>query len=135
MKKEKFSLEQKQELLQNSNIIKVNDRSVEYSPEFKIYAVERQKLGVSPKAIFSEKNIPEWLNKFEYARYCIKRWKKIIKRDGKSNFKFNKRGYNNSYTIKNKPLSEMNSEELMARIAYLEVENDFLKKLKALETI
>ena len=32
-----------------------------------------------------------------------------------------------------KKLKEMSIEELKARVAYLEAENDFLKKLKALE--
>jgi hypothetical protein len=31
------------------------------------------------------------------------------------------------------PISDMNQDELLARLAYLEAENDFLKKFHALE--
>ena len=33
----------------------------------------------------------------------------------------------------NKPISEMSLEELRRRVAYLELENEFLKKLEPLE--
>jgi len=35
--------------------------------------------------------------------------------------------------MQHKDINEMSEEELKARVAYLEVENEFLKKLKALE--
>ena len=133
MKRTKFSLEQRQELLQNANIVKVNDNSIEYSREFKIYAIKQQKLGVPSRLIFLEKGIPDWLNRSEYAKYCIKRWKKIVERDGELSFKVEKEGGDN--IVGSKSLSDMNQKELLTKIAYLEAENDFLKKLKALETV
>ena len=60
---------------------------------------------------------------FKYFHHVIKRWKKSNLQDGI------KKGRPSKVA---KKLKEMSIEELKARVAYLEAENDFLKKLKAL---
>ena len=132
-----FTSEQKQELLQNKNIAEVNENNVRFTSEFKIYAIDRHKLGVSSRFIFMQKGIPDWLNKKGYAKKCISRWKMInLKNKGLG---FEKKSGLQSKEFagnhKQKPLSEMTLEELMAKITYLEAENDFLKKVKASENL
>ena len=136
-KRMQFNTEQKKELLKNKNIAKVNENNVKFTSEFKIYAIKQHKLGASSRFIFSEKNIPNWLNKKEYAKKCINRWEKINIRDKGLGFKKESGLQNKGFagSGKTKPLSDMTLKELMAKIAYLEVENDFLKKAKALETL
>lgn len=128
MKEYHFTEEQRTELLQNKNIEKVCKSSVFFTADFKIHAIKRHELGDTARIIFKEAKIPDWLNKKDYARYCIKFWRKVYEKNPSSAFKKIK-------VKKNKTLSEMNLEELMTKVAYLEEENEFLKKLKALESL
>ena len=82
-----FNSEHKKELLQNKSIDAVNKNNVRFTSEFKFYAIKQHKLGVSSRFIFSEKGIPNWLNKKGYAKKCIHRWKKINIRDKGLGFK------------------------------------------------
>lgn len=133
-KRVKFSLKQKEELLQNTNIVKVNDNNIMFSLEFKIYAIKQKKLGIPSRYIFAEAGIPDWLNKREYAKHCLRRWKIANKRDKELSSEKENRGFGIEIK-KTKPLPKMSEKELITKIAYLEAENDFLKKLKALETV
>ena len=128
MKKCCFTEEQRIELLQNKNIEKICNSSVFFTADFKIHAIKRHELGDVARIIFKEAKIPDWLNKKDYARYCIKFWRRVYRSDPTSAFRKIK-------VKKNKTLSEMNLEELMTKVAYLEEENEFLKKLNALETL
>ena len=127
MKHHIFTLVERAELENNPNISKILNSNVEYTEEFKQKALyEHETLGKTAKQIFSEAGIPDWLNAGKYAKDCIKRWKKQKKEN-----KAIKRG-RPSIEI-NKPLNEMSIEELRKRITYLELENEFLKKLEPLE--
>lgn len=87
---------------------------------------EHEEQGKSAKQIFQEAGIPDWLNCGEYAKQCLGRWKHQQKHP-----KSNKRG--KPKVDINKPINEMSLEELRKRIVYLELENEFLKKLEPLE--
>lgn len=127
MKRHIFSLEEREELLKNPNISAVHNSNVEYTQAFKQKALyEHKELGKIANQIFKEAGIPNWLNRAGYAKSCIKRWKnqqkhpKIINR-GRPKVEMNK------------PLSEMNQQELIREIQLLRLENEFLKKLEPLE--
>jgi hypothetical protein len=122
-----FTLQEKQELSNNKHIIKVWSSNVEFSVEFKETGVyEHYELGKICKQIFFEADIPDWLTVGDYAKDNIKRWRKQLASKEQP-----KRGRS---LQKHLPASEMGFSELQARIAYLEAENEFLKKLEALET-
>lgn len=128
MRRLNFTIKQKQELSKNKYICKVNNFTVVFSEEFKFYAISQHKLWHVAELIFKEAGIPDWLNKKCYAKDCLRRWKKVYEKKKSFSKKVLK-------APDSKSLSKMDKKELTARVAYLEAENDFLKKLKALETI
>jgi len=133
MKKLPFTTEQKKELSQNKYIQKTINCNIVFTPEFKLYAIRQQKLGCVSRLIFKEAGIPDWINNIEYARSCLKRWSNIYKK--KQSFALRKEIKKTSKRNKSKSLSQMSNSELKAKISYLEEENNFLKKLKALEIL
>ena len=92
-----------------------------FTEQFKQSAISKSEHGISAKQIFKDAGID--VNKYapKYFQQLVKQWKRA------------KRKGNQSKRFKHKDINEMSLEELKARVAYLEVENDFLKKLKALE--
>ena len=127
MKQHIFTLAEREELESNPNISKVHNSNVEYTEKFKQKVLyEHENLGKTAKQIFSEAGIPDWFNCGKYAGKCLDRWKYQQRHP-----KTNKRGRPSIET--NKPLNEMSIEELRKRITYLELENEFLKKLEPLE--
>ena len=127
MKHHIFTQKERLELESNPNISKVLNSNVEYTEEFKQRVLrEHKELSKSAKQIFAEADIPDWLNQGEYAKSCLKRWKYRQRYP-----KVNKQG--RAKINIEKPINEMNLEELRQRVAYLELENEFLKKLEPLE--
>jgi transposase len=125
--RETFTTFEREELLSNQYILKVSDSQIEFSKDFKGLAVyEHYEQGKTCKQVLKDAGIPDWLNEGDYAKDAIKRWSKQLKR--KTPFKKRGRPPKSS-----KPAIEMDLRELQARIAYLEAENEFLKKLEALE--
>ena len=122
-----FTIEERKELESNPNISKVCNSNVEYTDKFKERVFnERKEFGKSAKQIFEEAGIPDWLNRGKYAQRTLRRWVYQQRHP-----KTNKRG-RPAIDI-NKPINEMSLEELRQRVAYLELENEFLKKLEPLE--
>ena len=127
MKRRIFTEAERLELENNPNILKVLNSNVEFSEEFKQKALfEQKELGKSAKQIFAEAGIPDWLNTGDYAKDNIKRWRRMLKRKDTP-----KRG--RPAIDMDKPISEMSLDELCQRVVYLELENEFLKKLEPLE--
>jgi len=135
MKRKRFTDQEKQEILKNPNVLKVGDCGVTYNPEFKIKAIDKYQEGKSPSMIFIESDFNlDVLGKKQPER-CLKRWRKTYKEKGKYGLLQETRGSDKAGgRPRKKPLSvEEEIKQLKARNAYLEAENDFLKKLKALE--
>lgn len=127
MKHHIFTMEERKELEENANILRVLNSNVEYTEEFRQKVLyEHKETGKTAKQIFSEAGIPDWLNNNGYAKSCIKRWKKQ-----KVQNKPNKRG--RPKVAVNKTLQEMSNQELIKEIQLLRLENEFLKKLEPLE--
>lgn len=127
MKHHTFTAEERSELESNPHIRKVCNSNVEYTEEFRQKVLkEHDEQGKSAKQIFTEAGIPDWLNQGKYARLCLKRWKYQQRHP-----KTTKRGRPKADI--EKPINEMSLEELRKRVVYLELENEFLKKLEPLE--
>ena len=129
-----FSSEQIAELEKNKNVFKCSAKSITYSNEFKLLAVKRYyEEGVSPKIIFSEAGFDiSWLGKKPKAN--LRHWRQKYNTSGKDYlFKEGRGGPGR----RKKELMYRNSDEkieyLETKIAYLEVENDFLAKLRGLK--
>jgi transposase len=135
MKRKKFTDQEKQELLKNPNVLKIGDSAITYNPSFKIKAIEAYQEGKSLSQIFIEAGFNLNLIGRRQPEYCIRRWRNIFKNKGKEGLLSEARGSAKAGgRPRIKPLSiEEEIKQLKARNAYLEAENDFLKKLKGLE--
>ena len=127
----KLSDAEKKRLLSNKFVEKITNSHVVFTVQFKILAVEKNLKGFSPSDIFNQANIP--LNFFEddLPKKSISRWKKVYLKDGPEGFSKEKRGRKASGRPK-KAYDPNDYQSVLDRLAYLEMENDFLKKLHAL---
>lgn len=135
MTRKRFTDQEKQELLKNPNILKIGDCSITYNPDFRIQAVKAYKDGKSPMQVFIEAGFDLKLLGKKQPEYCLKRWRKIFNKSGINGLLSEARGTGKGGgRPKTKPLSlEEEVKQLKAKNALLEAENEFLKKLKALE--
>jgi transposase-like protein len=135
MKQGKFTDQQREILLQNTNILKVGDSQVTYSPKFKLKAIKEYNGGKSPIQIFTDAGINIEILGRKIPKRCIGSWKKIVKTHGEAGLLKGQRG--KSPKGCRPQIKELTLEEkikiLEAKNAYLEAENDFLKKLKTLK--
>lgn len=123
MKHREYTEAERTELEHNPHISEVKGNIIRYKQEFKEQAIyEQTKLGKSARQIFREAGIPDWLNCGKYAQELLKAWKhQDLSKPGRRRIDLTK------------PVEEMSIEELRKKIAYLELENEFLKKLEPLE--
>lgn len=129
MKRKKFTDKEKTTLLKNIHILKVGDGSVTYSFEFKLNAVKEYLKGKSPLDIYVEAGIDIDIIGKKVPSKNIFRWKTFYQEKGENSLIKDLRGVGKGRPRKN-PLTIKEAE---ARIAYLEAENEFLKKLDLLE--
>lgn len=121
-----FTPKDRKDLENNPNVLKVTTSNVAYTPKFKAEALKLQQQGQSPNQIFRDAGFDLSLFGDDYARKCIRRWEKMSNSEG--GLKKERRG--SKATGRPKGLKFKSAEE---EIAYLRAENDFLKKLHALE--
>lgn len=118
----------------NSSVSNFGEKQISFTAEFKKSAVKSYKQGKSPREIFMEAGLDPKLFPEEYCSKSIARWRKNQDKHGAHAFSQEHRGKSSTGRpkgpIKNK--KPMSIEQMEARLAYLEAENDFLKKLHAL---
>jgi len=118
---------QRRRLLENPNVEKLTEKSVNFTSKFKIQAVKKYLKGHNPDDIFKEAHIPIQFFKDEYSRYCIKRWTKKYQEQGASSLKEDKRGVGSTGRPKEENLEELSYDELLAII---EIQKGVIKELK-----
>jgi hypothetical protein len=129
-----FNEFQRKQLENNPNVNHVSDRSISYKPEFKIAAIKENKNGKGPTDIFIEYGFDLDIIGSKKPQQCLKRWRKTYEKYGEEGFKIELRGKGSSGRPSSKDLTvEEKLKKAEARIAFLEIENDFLKKLEELE--
>lgn len=134
MSKNIYNEFQIKELEKNPNILSASDRSISYSPEFKIKAVTEYKCGKTPLQIFIEHGFDLEMIGKKQPKHCLKRWRDTFEKYGEEGFLTERRGKGSSGRPSSKDLSvEEKLRKAEARIKFLEAENDFLKKLEELE--
>lgn len=130
-----FSSEEIKELLKNKNIAKCSSKSITFSPSFKLSAVKRYyDEGCSSNAIFKDAGFDLGIIGKDKAKNCLKRWRKIYHAKGKKGLMSEARGGPG----RRRPKTRLKSDQekikyLEAKVAYLDVENDFLAKLRGLK--
>ncbi|MGE4266999.1 MAG: HTH domain-containing protein [Deferribacterales bacterium] len=125
MRQREFTPDERQSLESNPNVLKVGNSNITYTADFRQHALNCYYDGEPPRKIFKQAGIDISIFPEGYPESTISRWHNAEKKPHKSSRK--------SGSGRPKKTSNMTTEEMEARIAYLEAENDFLKKLRALE--
>jgi transposase-like protein len=135
MKREKFSENQKAELLKSPAISSVGVCYIVYSPAFRLHALEEYQKGKSPIQIFRDAKIDVNILGTDVAGKCLRNWRRKAECFGKDSLLENLTSKTKCLgRPRLKPLSlEEENKRLKAQNEYLKEENDFLKKLEALE--
>lgn len=129
-----FTESQRKDLESNPNVIKVSDRSITYSPAFKVAAVNEYLKGKSPYQIFVEQGFDMSMMDTRKPKQCLQRWRTTFDKYGEEGFHTERRGKGSTGRPSSKNLSTNDKlKKAEARIAYLEAELDFVKKLDELE--
>ncbi len=118
----------------NSSVFSFGDKQISFTSEFKIRAVKAYKLGRSPSEIFADAGLDPKVFPENYCSKAIARWLKNQEAHGAKGFSQERRGKGATGRPKGSSASKkpLSSKQMEARLAYLEAENDFLKKLHAL---
>jgi len=134
MSGKRFTNEQQILLSKNSYVTKVTEKSITYSEDFKIHAISEYAKGKTPSLIFKEAGLEPRIIGTENPKRSLFRWRSVYFKEGTSGLKGEKRGRGSS---ERPQTSDMSMEERLiaaeSKIAYLQMENEFLKKLDALE--
>lgn len=130
----RFTLEERELLKMNPHIEKVSEKSITYKDSFKLIAMDEYTKGKSPSEIFKQAGInPDIIGAKNPGR-CLDRWRNLYFKYGDSGLIGEKRGCSSSGRTQSGNLSiEDRLRAAEAKIAYLEMENEFLKKLDELE--
>ena len=120
----KFTNEERKELEQNPNVQYVTPRYIFYTNEFKEKAITEYLMGKSARKIFEDAgfNLQILSKDSDYASKTLGKW-----RNSSCNNK-----NNIHYPKKKIKENKSNYQKMQARLEYLEAENEFLKKLRAL---
>jgi transposase len=127
-----FSDSDRKRLIKNKHVLKVTGERIIFSADFKVYAVTENLKGRSPAEIFREAGVELSLFGPDYPKDTLKRWRKIHKARGEKGLRENLQGKKATGRPK-RVYDPEDPESMKERIAYLEAENEFLKKLRALE--
>jgi transposase len=134
MSKNLFTEYQIKELEKNPNVLRVSERAISYNSDFKVKAVMEYKSGKIPSQIFIENGFNLQVIGKNQPKRCLQRWRETYEKSGELGLQSERRGKASSGRPSSKELSvEEKLKKAEARIKFLEVENDFLKKLEELE--
>ncbi len=116
-------------LSKNKYVKKVSSKSITYSTEFKEKFIEEYSKGKLSRTIFEECGFNINIIGVKRVEQSAHRWKKIYEVDGLLGLQDTRKNY--SGRPKNRDLTDLEKiEKLEAKIKLLEVQNEFLKKLK-----
>ncbi len=125
-----FSDKDRKSLESNPLVQSVGLNQVQFTAKFKLRALKLHAEGFGPSDVFLKLGVdPNFFLK-DYPKKCLSRWKKIVETYGEKGLEQERRGKGATGRPKKAELKD--EKALLARIAYLEAENDFLKKLRAL---
>jgi transposase len=118
----------------NPNVLHVLEKNITFDPSFKLGAVKAYQAGKTPMEIFLEAGFDVDMLSLGKPKHSLKRWRDTYAAHGEAGLLEERRGKGSSGRPTSKELStEEKLKRAEAKIKLLEVENDFLKKLKALE--
>lgn len=132
MSKKLFNQEQINMLLQNPNVEKCSEKSITYSKDFKVAAIQQWEAGTPPQEIFRQAGFNVSIIGLEKPGACLNRWRHTFREKGVNSLKTETRGKGKGGGRK-KTKWDNDKEKikyLEAEVDYLKAENDFLAKLR-----
>lgn len=118
----------------NPNVVRVTKKHIVYSVDFKNAALRAYNAGQSPAEIFVQAGFELDVIGSKNPRRCIRRWLDCYRLYGEDGLNADRRGKGSPGRPTTKTLSaEEKLKRAEAKIRLLEMENEFLKKLEALE--
>ena len=123
----KFSEDERKSLLSNQNVLKVTDKSICFTPEFKLEALKLYKKGQSSNSIFEDYGFDPKMFKKDYFLKTLKRWSKKVIKEGKKSLSQESRGRKSTGRPKKQSLDELSMEEMKA---LLESQQEVIEELK-----
>ena len=129
MSKKIFTEKQIKTLSKNKNVSKISSKSIVYALEFKEKFIKEYSKGKLPRIIFQENGFDVEVLGIKRIEQSAQRWKRTYDKDGLFGLKDSRK--HSSGRSKNRELTDAEKmEKLEAKIRFLEIENEFLKKLK-----
>lgn len=130
MGKTQYTKEEQAQLATNPNVESVSTTSITYRKTFKQQAVrEYYEEGNSPNTIFQKAGFDLGVIGRGKPKGCLRRWRAVYKLQGLDGLAVEQRGRKGGERPKRQKVIH-DIQELQTRVAYLEAENDFLRKLK-----
>ena len=128
-----FSDKDRRSLESNPLVQSVGPNQVQFTAKFKLKALKLHAEGLRPSNIFLKLGVDPNLFLKDYPKKCLGRWKKIVETHGEKGLEQERRGKGATGRPKKSVLKT--EKALLERIAILEAQVDFLKKLRALDEV
>ena len=132
MSKVIFNDKQIKFLAKNPNVLKVSDKAITYSEEFKNKFIEENSKGILPRKIFEDNGFDIEIIGLKRIEQAAARWRKKYLDMGVLGLK-DSRTSNSGRPLLRELTAQEEIERLKAKISLLEIENEFLKKLDEIE--
>lgn len=132
MSKVIFNDKQIKLLAKNPNVLRVSDKAITYSEEFKNKFIEENSKGILPRKIFEDNGFDIEIIGLKRIEQSAARWRKKYLNMGVLGLK-DSRTSNSGRPLLRELTAQEEIERLKAKISLLEIENEFLKKLDEIE--
>lgn len=132
MSKVIFNDKQIKLLAKNPNVLRVSDKAITYSEEFKNKFIEENSKGILPRKIFEDNGFDIEIIGLKRIEQSAARWRKRYADMGVLGLKDSRKSNSGRPLVRDLTAQE-EIERLKAKISLLEIENEFLKKLDKIE--
>ena len=132
MSKVIFNDKQIKVLAKNPNVLRVSDKAITYSEEFKNKFIEENSKGILPRKIFEDNGFDIEIIGLKRIEQSAARWREKYADMGVLGLK-DSRTSNSGRPLLRELTVQEEIERLKAKISLLEIENEFLKKLDEIE--
>jgi len=132
MSKVIFNDKQIKVLAKNPNVLRVSDKAITYSVEFKNRFIEENSKGVLPRKIFEDNGFDIEIIGLKRIEQSAARWREKYADMGVLGLKDSRKS-NSGRPLLRELTAQEEIERLKAKISLLEIENEFLKKLDEIE--
>jgi transposase len=123
----KLTVKQRAVLLSNPNVLQITKSNVEYTPEFKLEAIEAYQSGLTAEEVFEEYGFDTSIYLNDYCSKAIKRWILKLAKYGEDSFFEQIRGKGATGRPKNIDTANLSMEEMKA---LLDIQQGVIEELK-----